>query len=405
MGMDAALKSARDSRVAWLEGGVATRNLRVVGVSIDDVSGWNEPLPAGKRSQFFGELARRVDLLDVVRPELSAAQIGLIYARTFHPRKSRWRARASFSGALAARRTAAVQRGLAPYAGSCDLIIQLQTLCAPAFASRGVPYAIYTDNTMALTQRAYPAWAPLSPAAAASWMRFEAGVFRRAHAVFTYSEFARRSVIEDYGCPPERVAVVRTGANQMLDSADAKDYSAPRALFVGIEFERKGGPVLLEAWRIVRERIRNAELLIAGPRGRPRGALPAGVTWTGPVDRAGLDQLYRRSSLFVMPSLYEPWGHVFFEAMGYGLPCIGTSCCAMPEIIDDGVTGRLVPRGEPEPLAQALIELLSDPERRSEMGHVAHAEVLAENRWCDVLDRVMAHLDSDLGPRANLPAG
>jgi glycosyltransferase involved in cell wall biosynthesis len=68
----------------------------------------------------------------------------------------------------------------------------------------------------------------------------------------------------------------------------------------------------------------------------------------------------------------------------------------MPEIIDDGVTGRLVPRYEPEPLADALTELLTDPAKTAAMGHAAHANVLKEHLWPDVADRVMSGLDVTL---------
>ena len=250
-----------------------------------------------------------------------------------------------FNPWLVDRRNHQVQRGLDRYTGSYDLIVQLQTLFAPGLVSPAAPYVIYTDNTMALTRRMYPAWADVSPQAAEWWMRFEADVCRSAAAVFTPSEFARRSVIDDYGCPPESVAAVGAGANQMLDSLADKDYSAPRALFVGMDFPRKGGAVLLDAWRLVRERVPDAELVIAGPKAAPAGELPSGVRWMGWMDRAGLAALYQSASVFVLPSLFEPWGFVFFEAMGHGLSCVGTSCCAMPEIIDDGVDGRLVPRG------------------------------------------------------------
>ena len=93
----------------------------------------------------------------------------------------------------------------------------------------------------------------------------------------------------------------------------------------------------------------------------------------------------------------DAWGHVFIEAMGYGLPCIGTAICAMPEIIDDGVTGRLVARGEPEPLASAMIELLSDPEKSERMGRAAHARVLEQLTWSHVADRFIEHLPRGSG--------
>jgi glycosyltransferase involved in cell wall biosynthesis len=341
-------------------------------------------------------LAQRVELVGVVSPELSRLERYVNYARTFHPRMSKWRSRAGFNRRFATKQTESVQRSLQDHWGTFDLIIQFQTLCAPGFDRGGVPYAIYTDNTMALTRRLYPAWAPISARTAEWWMEYEAGIFRDAAEVFTYSEFARRSVIDDYGCSPDSVVAVGAGANQFLSSLGEKDYTVPRAVFVGFEFERKGGSVLLDAWPTVRDRVPDAELLIAGPAVSPRATLPPGVTWVGRADRAGLGTLYESASVFVMPSLFEPWGHVFVEAMGHGLPCIGTRCCAMPEIIDDGVTGLLVETHQPEPLAHALIELFTDAAKAAAMGRAAHAEVCQARLWTDVADRVLAHLDGNL---------
>ena len=115
------------------------------------------------------------------------------------------------------------------------------------------------------------------------------------------------------------------------------------------------------------------------------------------MTRAQLAELYTSATVFVLPSMFDAWGHVFIEAMGYGLPCIGTAICAMPEIIDDGVTGRLVARGEPEPLASAMIELLSDPEKSERMGRAAHARVLEQLTWSHVADRFIEHLPRGSG--------
>jgi alpha-maltose-1-phosphate synthase len=369
----------------------SSAGLRVLGVSVPDVSDWREPMPQGQWSMFFGALAQRFELVDIVHPELSGTERYLNLARTFHPSRRHWRASAGFNRRLASRRTAAVDRALASRKDSYDLIMQIQTLCAPGF-SRGAPYAIYTDNTMALTQRMYPDWAPLSEKRAAWWMGYESEVCRSAMAVFTFSEFARRSVIDDYGVSSDNVVAVGAGANQMLETLGEKDYATPRALFVGIDFERKGGSVLLEAWPLVRERVPDAELIVAGLPRDSSPDLPAGVTWTGWVDRTALSNLYRSASVFVLPSIFDPCPNVLREAMGYGLPCVGTYCCAIPEIINDGVTGHLVPTAEPGPLASALIELFIDPVKTAAMGRAAHMSVLEGNRWIDVADRIAAHL-------------
>jgi len=368
---------------------------RVLGITMEEVSDWRQPVPSGRwAAQFFFALAQRYDLIDIVQPTPIRRDRYLNQALAFRPNRSRWKAQANFNQFVLKKRTQAVQEGLERNLGSYDLIMQMQTLCDPGFDRSGTNYAIYTDNTMALTRQYYPSWAPLSSEGAAQWMRFEAEVCQSAAAVFTFSEFARRSMIEDYGCSPERVVAVGAGLNQFVREPGDKEDKAPRALFVGIDFERKGGDVLLDAWRIVREHVPDAELIVAGPTQTPRKDYLCGVKWMGPLDRGALAELYRSALVFVLPSLFEPWGLVFLEAMGHGLPCIGTSCCAMPEIIEDGVTGLLVPPGEAEPLALALIELLTEPDRAAAMGRAAHANVLRDNRWSNVVDRVAAHLSA-----------
>jgi glycosyltransferase involved in cell wall biosynthesis len=369
-------------------------SLRVVGVSLVDVTDWADPLPAGKWSQFFRALAQRVTLVETIRPVLPRREEYLDFARSFYPGRARWLAKAGFNLNQTAKLTALVEQELLRHKGSYDLVVQLQTLCAPGSNNASTPFVVYTDNTFALTQRIYRAWAPLSASRARRWLAFEAGVCQSATTVFTFSEFARRSVVEDYGCAPSRVVAIGAGANQLITTLGEKDYAQPRALFVGRPFELKGGATLLKAWSVVRGRVPNAELIIAGPRDGPPRRLGPGVTWLGHVDRAQLDRLYKAATVFVLPSMFDAWGHVFVEAMGYGLPCIGTTCCAMPEIIDDGVTGRLVPRGEAEPLADALIELLTDSNKAETMGRMAHAIVLERLTWAHVTDRLVRHLPS-----------
>jgi glycosyltransferase involved in cell wall biosynthesis len=200
-------------------------------------------------------------------------------------------------------------------------------------------------------------------------------------------------VIDDYDVSPSRAISVGAGANQMLETVGDKDYANPRALFVGVDFERKGGTVLLEAWPAVRDRVPDAELIVAGLPGDSSPTLPEGVSWIGWVDRTELANLYRSASVFVLPSIFDPCPNVLREAMGYGLPCVSTFCCAIPEIVKDGITGSLVPPSEPAPLASALVELFTDPVKAAAMGQAAHKDVSEGNRWIDVADRIAAHLE------------
>jgi glycosyltransferase involved in cell wall biosynthesis len=364
-------------------------SLRVMGVSLPDVSDWPQPLPAGKWSQFFKALSERISLIGIAQPELSKLDSFLSLARAVHPDKRTWLARAGFNLDRVAKFNSSLERQLAGRRGAYDLIVQLQTLCSSRSAGSDAPYVIYTDNTMALTQRVYPRLAPLSPALIDGWQQFEAEVCHGAASVCTFSEFARRSVIDDYGCDPNNVVAIGAGANQLVESLEDKDYSSRRALFVGHPFEFKGGKVLLEAWRLVRGQLDDAELVIVGAKRDPARGFGNGVDWRGWIDRDELARLYRSATAFVLPSMFDAWGHVFVEAMGHGLPCIGNDVCAMPELISDGITGRIVPRGDPEALAEAIIELLSDPDKAERMGRAGYARVLAELTWPKVAERLL----------------
>ena len=374
-------------------------SLRIVGVSpAPDVSDWREALPEGKWSQFFGALAARVAVIDVVSPQLSKRESYLNLLRWAAPDRERWLARAGFNQSFVARVNRALERQLSARAGGFDLIVQMQTLCPRRARPRcALPTSIYTDNTMALTQRHRPCLGGASPprhAPRPTGSPSRPGCASgRPEAVFTFSEFARASVLEDYGCAPERVLAVGTGANQHLARARPGAGRARRGCCSsGAEFVRKGGQVLLEAWGQVRAQWPEAELLIAGPRQDPAPGIALGVHYLGRLSRAELAEQYRGASVFVLPSLFEPWGFVFIEAMGYGLPCVGADCCAMPEIIDADTTGLLAAPGDPRSLADAILTLLADPGRARAMGRAGHAKALEHYTWGRVAERMLDHL-------------
>jgi phosphatidylinositol alpha-1,6-mannosyltransferase len=98
------------------------------------------------------------------------------------------------------------------------------------------------------------------------------------------------------------------------------------------------------------------------------------VRFLGGVSDRELGRLYRSAGVFAMPSRQEGFGLVYAEAMWHGLPCIGSTLDAASEVITDGATGRLVPYGGVEPLADAIIELLSNRGLAERMGRVAAAD-------------------------------
>jgi len=363
--------------------------IRILGVSVAKGS------TAAAAAALLEALGERHLPVGSLHPELTPVFDLLVKLRYFNPDRGAWRARAGFNDATFNALTGAVERELRRHDGSFDLIVQSQTIFAPGHLEARRPFVVYTDNIMSLTERFYPAWASLSAAESRHWQELEARICRAAAYVLAWSDYLRDALIADYGCEPSRVLRVGAGANIVLPSLESRRWDSATAIFVGTNFTIKGGRVLLDAWPRVRERLPRARLIVVGPQRPPTGVDLTGVDWRGHVaSRAELASLYETASVFVMPSLYEAWGHVFLEAMGCGLPCIGTTRCAMPEIIMDGQTGLLVPPGEVEPLADALVRLLDDPPLAEAWGRRAHASVISQHRWSDVADRISPALAS-----------
>lgn len=99
-------------------------------------------------------------------------------------------------------------------------------------------------------------------------------------------------------------------------------------------------------------------------------------------------RLYTESTTFVMPSVFEAAGNVFLEAMAYGLPCIGSKACAMPEIIEDGVTGYLVKQNDIDGIYAAFSLLASDPGRCRRMGEAGRQRYLTHFTWDRVAEKI-----------------
>jgi glycosyltransferase involved in cell wall biosynthesis len=230
-------------------------------------------------------------------------------------------------------------------------------------------------------------------------LRYEEEIAQQMTAIFTFSEFLRQSFIRDYHVSPDKVFVVGGAVNleQIPTAQPKKIYTGKRLLFVGVDFARKGGPQLLEAFAIVRQAHPTAELHIVGPT--EIGQVPPGVVFHGrlskndPDQRSQLEQLFLDASLFVMPSLYEPFGIAPLEAMFYQLPCVVTNGWALREYVTPGVNGALVEKGSVEDIAEKLSSLLSNPAELALMGMQAREMVLSQFTWDAVTARMRTSLD------------
>jgi alpha-maltose-1-phosphate synthase len=275
-----------------------------------------------------------------------------------------------------------------------DVVLQNGALFSPGRPPR-FPYVLLLDNTCLLAERQPPV--PEADIGAhiefgKPWLDRERETYQRARAIATFSELVRHSLIEDYGIDPSRVQVVGAGANVAPKSEPGRDDDGRTLVFVGKDgWRRKGGPVLLRAFAILRRSRPDLRLLIAGPT-EPIEVGP-GVTNLGLVPFEAVERLLGQATLFVLPTLREPFGIAFLDAMLWKVPCVGTQVGAVPEILGDA--GVWVPPADAEALATAIAALLDDPARRAAMGEAGRRRILERGYlWPEVGKRLAAVLAS-----------
>jgi alpha-maltose-1-phosphate synthase len=273
--------------------------------------------------------------------------------------------------------------------------------------------------------------------ALSSWA--EKTAYEAAAGIIAVSAGMRADILRSYpDVDPARVHVVHNGidldgwrrpeSDAQIAAADRVvrdlgiDPDRPAVVFVGRITRQKGLPYLLAAAEALPPEVQL--ILCAGAPDTPEIATEVsdavarlaeqrtGVVWIEQMlPREELVAVLAASTVFVCPSVYEPLGIVNLEAMAVGLPVVGSATGGIPEVIDDGVTGNLVPieqvddgTGTPvDPekfvadLAAALVAVVSDPERAQEMGRAARARVEDHFAWDAIADRTLEVYRSVLG--------
>lgn len=370
---------------------------RILTALIGDVTDQKSDASA-KYTALFEAMGRQWQIAGHINVDLQGAPRYWNALRTFRPKSYEWHQRFYKNDWAFAQRTARCARLVRQRQGEVDLVFQHGAMFAATQPGDPMPYVIYTDFTHKLSQREYP---PIdvfpSDAARERWYAHERDTYRRAAAILTRSEHTRRSIVEDYGITPDKVTVIGGGVNfDPLPPPQAAD-DGRTILCVARDADRKGVPCLVQAFAQVRAAIPDAQLLLVGPEiDTPApGVIIAGRAW----NRERVAEYFRTAAVYAMPAICETWGDVFLEAMAYSKPCVGSTNDAMPEIIQEGVTGYVVPADQPAALAERLIELLRDRELRQRMGAAGYQRVSARFTW-DQVARNMAPVIEAVARRA-----
>jgi glycosyltransferase involved in cell wall biosynthesis len=218
---------------------------------------------------------------------------------------------------------------------------------------------------------------------------------RHAQALTAITEDCRQHALRA-GAPPDSVHIVFNGTDLRRFSPDESGVKpgdprfGPRMIFACRQlFPRKGIRFLIEAAAQLKPRFPDLHLVIAGDgferpelvRLAERLGLAGQVTFLGWVPNAALPPYYRAAAVSVIPSLEEGFGIPAAEAMGCEVPVVATDAGGLPEVVEHGVTGLVVPRGDSTALAGAIDSLLKDPALRERMGKAGRERALRFFDW------------------------
>lgn len=197
--------------------------------------------------------------------------------------------------------------------------------------------------------------------------------YKAARHLVTWSDWAKESLVRDYGISAEKITTIPPGVNVtdwINPNPQPPSTDLVKILFVGGNLKRKGGDLLLEACRRLVHESYPIELhLVTRDTVNEEPFLTVYNDMQPNSER--LKALYHSSDIFCLPTLGDCLPMVLSEAGAAGLPVISTNIAAIPEIVHDGVTGFITSAGEVDALVASLRRLIVNPTLRKQMGERA----------------------------------
>ncbi len=257
--------------------------------------------------------------------------------------------------------------------------------------ARGVQHYLYCDHTWALAKGHHPHAALYTPEAMAAYEHSERLCYGGLTHIFTFGSYVRDHLIREYRLSPERVTAIGSGMGAIEPYRGPKDYSRPSLLFVAKHlFQAKGGQLLLAAFQLAQLRRPDLRLTIVGDERSRRFVPPnCNIELRAHLPWQELQNLYREATLLVQPMLNDPWGQVYLEALASRTPVMGLHRNGLPEITGHGRYGFLVERAEPEMLAEAILDAVSDPARLSAMASAGQRHILDSYSWDRAAEKIV----------------
>ena len=256
------------------------------------------------------------------------------------------------------------------------------------------PIIFMSDATLSSISSIYSSFAEMPQWLRVGAERIERGALQKSSRVMLCSDWAKTSAIVDYGVAPDVIRVMPLGPNissNVIDrfkSTKFADFgSGVRLLFIGADWDRKGGPVVLDIKRQLDSRGIKCELFLVG--NCPKDVLNGnGIHVFGRLDKSNevqleeMCRLYELAHFFILPTSAEAYGIVFSEAQAFGCPSLTYAVGGTPTAVLDGITGFTLPLGaSARDFAERICSLVQDPRQYEQLSINCRARYEKEANW------------------------
>lgn len=222
-------------------------------------------------------------------------------------------------------------------------------------------------------------------------IRRQEKMYKNASGIFWMGEWLHDYMTAQYPALSSKMYYIGGGTNLDPSKINDSQKSGNKFLFVGRDYERKGGDLVLSAFNILKKKyMPSAEFHIAGPENMDFN--DDGVYYYGDAEREKVSDLMNKCDVFCMPSRFEAYGLVFVEALIYGLPCVARRFFEMNHFITENVDGMLITDDDAEEFARLMYLTITNKEMIAYVKQ--HREKYIESyTWDAVAQRANKEID------------
>ena len=217
--------------------------------------------------------------------------------------------------------------------------------------------------------------------------------------IIVHGEKLKEQMIKEYGLPDEKVHAIPIGEHEVApfkiyERKDLKE-NGNLILFFGRIWEYKGLEYLIKAEPMITKEVPDAKIIIAGTGEdfKKYEEMMANrdnfIVYNYRIPYKEGAELFQRCSIVALPYIDASQSGVVPTAYGFKKPVVATNVGAIPEIVDDKITGFIVPPKNPEALADAIVKLLKDEKLRKEMGENAYKKLKNDMSWDKIAEKTI----------------